>query len=159
MDTKCKIFLHDNSMVEMIIELKSIVGSHALHALPIHRRKCRFVNESSLHYYPYYYTENLCQITCRIQSALKLCNCVPFFYYSGKCLLCNALVQMISNAYFAIFRLHGNGNADEKSCTPAELYCLSKTDWYKPDCQCLPLCKYEMYVKSSTNYYVCLSVY
>lgn len=71
-------------MVEMTIELKSIVGSHALHALSIHRRKCRYVNESPLHYYPYYYTENLCQITCRIQSALKLCNCVPFFYYSGK---------------------------------------------------------------------------
>lgn len=84
MDTSCKVFLHDNSMVEMMVEKKVVVGSRALHTLPIHRRQCRYVNESSLRYYPYYYTQNLCEITCRIQAAIKLCDCAPFLYYAGR---------------------------------------------------------------------------
>lgn len=68
----------------MAVELRSIVGSPVLHKLSIGRRQCRYVNESSLRYYPHYYTENLCYISCRIQMALKLCNCVPFFYYASK---------------------------------------------------------------------------
>lgn len=83
-DTSCKIFLFDKSMVEMVVEHKSIVGSSALHTLPIRRRQCRYINESPLRYYPYFYTKNLCEITCRIQMALKLCGCVPFFYYTGE---------------------------------------------------------------------------
>lgn len=146
-DTSCKVFMQDDSMIEMTIEQKSIVGSHALHALSINRRQCRYINESSLPYYPYYYTENLCLVTCRIQTALKLCNCVPFFYYASKS--ARFLLRSCRIKFIVIFHPQ-----DEKSCTPAGLYCLSKTGWYKPDCDCLPLCRYDRYVKSSINRYV-----
>lgn len=82
--TSCKLILHDDSMVEVTIEQKSIAGSRALHAISIHRRQCRYVNESNLGYYPYYYTKTLCEITCRIQMAIKLCKCVPFFYSASE---------------------------------------------------------------------------
>lgn len=139
----------------MAVEQKSIIASPALNELSIGRRQCRYTNESSLRHYPYYYTESLCQISCRIQMALKLCSCVPFFYYASKSVHMVA-IDSAAPVDLKIFTFFVWENSDEKSCTPAGLYCLSKSDWYESECGCLPLCGNEIYVKSSTIYYVCL---
>lgn len=139
----------------MAVEQKSIIASPALKELSIWRRQCRYINESSLRHNPYYYTESLCRISCRIQMALKLCSCVPFFYFASKSVHM-APIDWVAPVNLKILIFFVWDNSDEKSCTPAGLYCLSKSDWYKSECECLPLCGDEIYVKSSTIYYVCL---
>lgn len=83
-DRSCKIYVRDDSMIEITVEHQSYVDSSRLSEIAIHRRQCRYINESNLSHYPNYYTEFLCDISCRIDMAIELCNCIPFLYVTGK---------------------------------------------------------------------------
>lgn len=80
--------IHDSLIesVEIIqneVELHETIASDSLRSLSIARRKCLFFEEKYLQFFPVY-TKNLCNINCRIQAALRLCGCVPFFYNLSK---------------------------------------------------------------------------
>lgn len=55
-------------------------ASFKLQSVTPDQRQCAFLNESNLIYYPDYYTRTLCLLTCRMQTAMKFCKCIPFFY-------------------------------------------------------------------------------
>ncbi len=63
--------------VELIIN--AIVSSNKLTQLSADQRKCYFPSEIPLKYFNIY-TTNLCLISCRIDAAVSLCGCTPFFY-------------------------------------------------------------------------------
>ncbi|CRL07283.1 CLUMA_CG020262, isoform A [Clunio marinus] len=44
------------------------------------QRKCKFEDESDLEYFPQIYTQDLCQLECRMKKFLEFCDCLPFFY-------------------------------------------------------------------------------
>lgn len=75
--------LIDDQMFFMSINVHETVSSKQLRSLSADRRKCHFHNETPLKYFDLY-TENLCRIECRIDAAIKHCNCIPFFYSVGK---------------------------------------------------------------------------
>ncbi|XP_041771348.1 sodium channel protein Nach [Anopheles merus] len=104
--------LDQHDIISSSLSVEQVVASKALKQLSRRRRKCRLPSERL----PYFsvYTINLCRINCRIEAALHLCECIPFFYNIGK-----------------------------PSCTPAGLYCLGKQfkAWYKTNCTCQPLCE------------------
>ncbi|XP_053666018.1 sodium channel protein Nach [Anopheles marshallii] len=129
MDTKNDVYIHieqdvmtadssihykldQHDIISSSLSVEQVVASKALKQLSRRRRKCRLPTER-LHYFSVY-TINLCRISCRIEAALHLCDCVPFFYNIGK-----------------------------TSCTPAGLYCLAQhfRVWYTTNCTCQPLCE------------------
>uniref|UniRef100_A0A182QIP4 Uncharacterized protein n=1 Tax=Anopheles farauti TaxID=69004 RepID=A0A182QIP4_9DIPT len=105
--------LRDHDIISSSLSVEQVVASKALKQLSRRRRKCRLPKER-LAYFDLY-TINLCRINCRIEAALELCKCVPFFYNIGK-----------------------------TSCPPAGLHCLSRNHagWYESkNCTCQPLCE------------------
>lgn len=72
--------MFDDAYVEVLGQYTALRAKMKLQALSIAQRKCVYLNESNLAYYPDYYTENLCLQTCRVEAALKFCQCMPFFY-------------------------------------------------------------------------------
>lgn len=70
--------------IELIIN--AIVSSQKLYQLSPNQRKCIFEFESPLKYFKTY-SANLCMLACRMDMALKLCDCIPYFYKSSKFLL------------------------------------------------------------------------
>uniref|UniRef100_A0A182NM14 Uncharacterized protein n=1 Tax=Anopheles dirus TaxID=7168 RepID=A0A182NM14_9DIPT len=112
-DSSIHYVLREHDIISSSLSVEQVVASKALKQLSRLRRKCRLPGERLTHFG--LYTINLCRINCRIEAALELCKCVPFFYNIGK-----------------------------TSCTPAGLYCLSRNHagWYKSkNCTCQPLCE------------------
>ncbi|KFB43292.1 AGAP005516-PA-like protein [Anopheles sinensis] len=111
-DSPIHYTLGEHDIVSSTLSVEQVVASKALKQLSPRRRKCRLPNERL----PYFsvYTINLCRINCRIEAALKMCKCVPFFYNIGK-----------------------------RICNPTGLYCLSLNNWYtfNNTCICPQLCE------------------
>lgn len=70
--------------IELIIN--AIVSSLKINQFSPYQRKCIFEYESPLEYFKNY-TESLCMISCRIDAAVNLCECIPFFYKMSKFIL------------------------------------------------------------------------
>lgn len=70
----------------LTVGLNEIVSSNRILMFGIDHRKCLFETEMGFeHLNPIgKYTQNLCLISCRIENALKMCNCRPLFYQFGK---------------------------------------------------------------------------
>ncbi|XP_050094010.1 uncharacterized protein LOC126576749 [Anopheles aquasalis] len=123
-DTPISYEVREHDIVSSVLSVEQIVASRALKQLRLRRRKCRLPTEAL----PYFsvYTINLCRINCRIEAALRLCDCVPFFYNVGK-----------------------------PACKPAGLYCLAINfeRWYPPatNCSCMPLCESVTYQQVSVR--------
>ncbi|XP_053674779.1 sodium channel protein Nach [Anopheles nili] len=114
-DSSIHYVLGSHDIVSSLLSVEQVVASKALKQLSRRRRKCRLPNERLLYFSVY--TINLCRISCRIEAALRLCNCVPLFYSSGK----------------------------PTACSPAGLYCLGQNfdHWYPTkNCTCQPQCEY-----------------
>ncbi|XP_050074874.1 sodium channel protein Nach [Anopheles maculipalpis] len=111
-DSSIHYVLGQHDIISSSLSVEQVVASKALKQLSRRRRKCRLPTERLLYFNVY--TINLCRMSCRIEAALQLCDCVPFFYNIGK-----------------------------TSCTPAGLYCLAVhfRVWYKTNCTCQPLCE------------------
>lgn len=67
--------------IELIIN--AIVSSRKVRQLSLSQRKCIFEFESPLKYFKNYST-SLCMISCRMEMALKLCGCIPYFHKISK---------------------------------------------------------------------------
>ncbi|XP_035913923.1 uncharacterized protein LOC118512905 [Anopheles stephensi] len=111
-DSSIHYVLGQHDIISSSLSVEQVVASKALVQLSRRRRKCRLPSERLLHFNVY--TINLCRVSCRIDAALELCGCVPFFYNIGK-----------------------------TSCPPAGLHCLGVhfRTWYKTNCTCQPLCE------------------
>lgn len=96
-------------------------ASDALRKLTIVQRKCLF-NDESIQQLPVY-SYNACNLVCRAQAALKLCDCRPYYYPFM------------------------NGT----SCTPAGLYCLAMNNWPQVSgtCGCAKTCVEIIYTQNS----------
>lgn len=70
-------------MAEIGFEINSVISVDNLKRLTPARRKCRFFTEPDSKYFNIY-TENLCKMNCRINAAIALCKCRPFFYSVGN---------------------------------------------------------------------------
>ncbi|PSN53854.1 hypothetical protein C0J52_09959 [Blattella germanica] len=68
-----------NGFIGLEMGMDILYATEAIYKMPIKRRKCRFANESNLQISSIY-SQNMCHSQCRIQLALKLCGCAPFFY-------------------------------------------------------------------------------
>lgn len=68
----------DYSTVELQA-LEIITGEDAK-ALTISQRKCRFTSEARNLVTSAAYSYNFCRMECRLMLALRLCNCIPYFY-------------------------------------------------------------------------------
>ncbi|XP_060658058.1 acid-sensing ion channel 4 [Drosophila nasuta] len=100
------------------VKLNTISAEDEVTHVPIAYRKCRYTNEANLKYYSVYYP-SLCRMECRINRALELCKCKPFFYAAGpKNVICNI-----------------NG-----------MLCLQRRKWLDKPCDCLPLCKENSFI-------------
>ncbi|CAH1373761.1 unnamed protein product [Tenebrio molitor] len=76
-----------------------IISDEAIRDLSPKQRNCKFNDDPHDLKHSPVYTYNLCRIECRINLALKYCNCTPHYY---------------------------KRNADEQICNMAGMYCLSK---------------------------------
>lgn len=120
------------------------VSADSLADLRPEHRQCRYYNEPPARDSFYgMFTETLCYMDCRIQAALRLCECVPFFYST----------------------LDGSGNGGGRTtatkrpyCTVRGLYCLSQHDWFHSNetlCPCAAACdKIVFLVGESSSYEV-----
>lgn len=87
-------------------------------------RKCHLIGRLT----PQVYSTNLCKIDCRIKSALKLCNCIPFFYTVPKVKVCDVDGMLC---------LAGPSN---------------NNTWYDTrDCECMNLCETTIMTKVSSK--------
>ncbi|ALC41546.1 ppk25 [Drosophila busckii] len=102
----------------LIMRLDPISAESAVQNLPIAYRKCRYVKENYLQYYSPYHP-SLCRLECRINVALDLCHCKPFFYAAGP---------------------------KTPLCDVAGMLCLARKKWLEQPCNCLPLCKENLYI-------------
>ncbi|XP_017959633.2 sodium channel protein Nach [Drosophila navojoa] len=93
--------------------LNSISAETEVRNVPIAYRKCRYIDENNLKYYAPYHP-SLCRMECRINRALALCNCKPFFYVEGP---------------------------KDRICTIKQMVCLARKRWLEQPCDCMPLCK------------------
>lgn len=87
--------------IELIIN--AIVSSQKLHQLSPYQRKCVFELESPLKYFKTY-SASLCMISCRMDVALKLCGCIPFFYKTSEFLLILSPCVRVNIIFFNRFR-------------------------------------------------------
>ncbi|XP_030020108.2 sodium channel protein Nach [Manduca sexta] len=61
------------------VHTSSIKASQDIRLIPIHLRKCRFMEETHSKRYPVY-SYNRCMMECRINIINKFCGCIPYFY-------------------------------------------------------------------------------
>lgn len=69
-------------------------------------------------YYP-----SLCSMECRIDRALALCDCKPFFYVAGP---------------------------KHSICNVRQMVCLARKKWLEKPCHCMPLCQEISFSVSET---------
>ncbi|XP_055921228.1 sodium channel protein Nach [Eupeodes corollae] len=119
--------INTNEISNVDVTLEIISAEEEVRNVPINYRKCRFSNENNLKYFKTY-RPILCRIECRINAALKLCQCKPFFYVVGpKGPICN---------------IKG-------------LLCLAKNNWMNTKCdQCLEMCAVHKYTALKTTAHV-----
>ncbi|XP_043067001.1 pickpocket protein 28 [Drosophila bipectinata] len=97
--------------------VNSISADGEVRNLPVAYRKCRYHDENNLKYYwPYH--PSLCRLECRIDWALTLCQCKPYFYAAGP---------------------------KDSICNISGMLCLARSNWLAKPCQCFPLCKENTY--------------
>lgn len=71
----------ESEKVESLISMRQTYTSDDARQLTVAQRKCIFHDEVDLKYYNRdSYSLSLCMVKCRMQKALKLCNCVPPYY-------------------------------------------------------------------------------
>ncbi|XP_017031054.1 pickpocket protein 28 [Drosophila kikkawai] len=97
--------------------VNSISADAEVRNLPVAYRKCRYTDENNLKYYHPYHP-SFCRLECRINWALSLCKCKPYFYVAAP----NAPV-----------------------CNITGMLCLARTKWLEKPCQCFPLCRENTY--------------
>ncbi|CAG9810650.1 unnamed protein product, partial [Chironomus riparius] len=70
---------------ETFVEIRPerTISSKAVTALPISDRGCVFENEFKLRFFPEYREVN-CQVECVMEQTMKLCECLPYFYYNTE---------------------------------------------------------------------------
>ncbi|XP_017782181.1 PREDICTED: pickpocket protein 28-like [Nicrophorus vespilloides] len=79
-DLMSKRFLVEGMKFTVLeVNSQSTWSPKSMRNLHISQRHCRFIDESNLKYSPVYSTK-LCKIECRIEMALRLCKCLPFYY-------------------------------------------------------------------------------
>lgn len=118
------------SVINIHFRVNWIIASEQLQWMSPKRRKCLYHTEANSKYYSIY-TRTLCLMTCRIEAALELCNCIPYFYSVGKITAGN-----IENKNLIFSHLE-NG----PSCNVSGLYCLSQHNWYNRSCVCPEECE------------------
>lgn len=73
--------LFESENVESLISMRQTYTTDDARQLTVKQRKCIFQDEVDLKYYRNdIYSLSVCMIKCRMQKALKLCNCIPPFY-------------------------------------------------------------------------------
>jgi hypothetical protein len=135
--------LGKSTIQERTIKVDEIKADPSIRKFKPKSRKCKFPDEGSSKYYDvsmavnainqviYFnsssqiHTMNLCKMDCRIKQALKMCNCVPFFYTVRKV----------------------------KFCDIPGMLCLSKDlKWYNATrCSCMKMCEDTILTKMSTK--------
>ncbi|XP_064547837.1 sodium channel protein Nach [Drosophila montana] len=98
--------------------LSSISAEDEVRNVPVAYRKCRYIEENYLKYYSPYHP-SLCRLECRINVALDLCKCKPYFYAAGP---------------------------KEHICSVKGMICLARNKWLDRNCDCLPLCKENSFI-------------
>ncbi|XP_032586408.1 sodium channel protein Nach-like [Drosophila mojavensis] len=98
---------------EITLILNSFSAETDVRNVPIAYRKCRYIDENNLKYYAPYHP-SLCRMECRIDRALALCDCKPFFYVEGP---------------------------KDRICSVSQMVCLARKKWLEQPCDCMPLCK------------------
>lgn len=79
-DASSKSIVSDNGyFLQVYLTALTIFTSGRAKAMSVGQRKCRFYDESNLKHSPVY-SYKLCRMECRINAAIKLCGCIPFFY-------------------------------------------------------------------------------
>ncbi|XP_058456710.1 sodium channel protein Nach-like [Malaya genurostris] len=112
-----------NEQVKIALWVDQIVASSNLkHISPV-RRKCIYQHETSSNFRVH--TPQLCKIDCRIKKALKICNCIPFFYNIAHLVKCNA----------------------------SGMVCLSRKfhNWYDASCPCMEQCESTKFTQLSIS--------
>ncbi|XP_052841792.1 sodium channel protein Nach [Drosophila gunungcola] len=95
----------------------SISADIEVRNLPVAYRKCRYTDENNLKYFSPYHP-SLCRLECRINWALSMCHCKPYFYVAApKAPVCNI----------------------------SGLLCLARSKWLEKPCDCFPLCRENTY--------------
>lgn len=108
------------------------------------RRQCRYYAEPRDGDYFPVYTRTLCEMSCRIESALRFCDCVPFFY---------ALSAMEEDDGVGRMRFPP---AAAEPCTVRGLYCLSQHNWFDvnvPWCRCPDECEQISFLVGQRVFY------
>ncbi|KAL7735957.1 hypothetical protein ACLKA6_002390 [Drosophila palustris] len=100
------------------VKLNTISAEDEVRNVPITFRKCRYTTETNLQYFNVYYP-SLCRLECRINWALHLCKCKPYFYAAGP---------------------------QTPICNITGMLCLNRKNWLEKPCDCLPLCKENSFI-------------
>lgn len=121
------------------------VASERVADLAPQRRQCRYYAEPrAADHFPVY-TRTLCEMSCRIESALRLCDCVPFFY----ALRTSAMADDDGGHLMHV-------PPATESCTVRGLYCLSQHNWFDvnvPWCRCPDECEQISFLVGQRVFY------
>ena len=107
--------------MELLITMKQTYTTTDTEQLSVAQRKCIFQGEYELKYYDEnIYSLSACMKQCRMQTALKLCKCVPPFYQTAtgkyqQCMLSD--IKCLNDNQKEITNIRG--------CKDCELSCLS----------------------------------
>lgn len=143
--------LVENHLFFMKINIHETISSKQLRSLNADRRKCYFHDEMPLKYYDFY-TENLCRIECRIDAAIKQCNCIPFFYSVGN-VRHEFIATFFSQSVFFSFVVFPIETAHDV-CDVNGMHCLSLANWNNDTCECYPSCDSISYTKMEYTQFV-----
>ncbi|EDW31435.1 GL11130 [Drosophila persimilis] len=97
--------------------ISSISADREVRNLPVAYRKCRYHDENNLRYYSPYHP-SLCRLECRINWALSMCHCKPFFYAAAP---------------------------QAPICNVTGMLCLAESNWLERPCHCFSLCRETTY--------------
>ncbi|XP_037941253.1 acid-sensing ion channel 4-A [Teleopsis dalmanni] len=102
----------------MELLLSATTAESGVRNLPIQYRKCRYPDENVLKYFEIY-RPGVCRSECRIDAALRLCKCKPYFYAVAP---------------------------EAPICDVDGMLCLDRKNWTQTPCNCVPLCEEINYI-------------
>lgn len=115
----------DSENVESLISMRQTYTSADARQLTVGQRKCIFQDEVDLNYYKTdSYSLSVCMIKCRMQKALKFCNCIPPFYApSGENWQWKSCTSTLES--IACLARHRKNITSISGCSHCELSCFT----------------------------------
>lgn len=154
--------LFESENVESLISMRQTYTTDDARQLTVKQRKCIFQDEVNLKYYQNdIYSLSVCMIKCRMQKALKLCNCIPPFYAPvGENWLAKSCNSTLDS--FSCLARYRKNITSMNGCSHCDLSCFTtiyETEKFTLRWVCLCVCNAQLTEKSVKIIYTLLCLF